>query len=333
MSARSMLPAVATAGLLLFVPGAALAELAVVVTSKPIHSLVSSVMAGVGSPDLLVDGSTSPHSYAMKPSDARKVHNADVLFRVSEQLEPFTGKLVRSLPKSITVVSLAEAPGLKRLALREGGAFEAHDEHADEAEPQHHAGSNEHSTHDGIHDDEEARGHAEAYDPHVWLDPENANAIVHHIADVLAELAPDKAAMIKTNAEAEIARINALSNELARELAPLSGKPFMVYHDAHQYFEQRYGLSAVGAVTVNPEVPPSGSRLQELRQKIMSSGALCVFAEPYSNPRVVKVVTEGTGARTGTLDPEGTTLSPGPDLYAKLMRDLARNLKTCLANE
>jgi zinc transport system substrate-binding protein len=315
-------PAIVAAGFLLLFPGPALADLKVVVTSKPIHALVSSVMAGIGSPDLLVDGPASPHTYSLKPSDARKVHRADILFRVSRQLEPFTGKLVTSLPKSVRVVSLAEIPGLTLLERREGGAFDELAEHGSGSDQDHKEHGHEHA-----HDD--AGGH----DPHVWLDPENAKTMVNHIAGVLAELAPDKATALEANAAATIAGISALSDELARELAPLSGKPFIVYHDAYQYFEKRYGLTAVGTVTVSPDLPPSGKRLQELRKKIATSGALCVFAEPYFDPRVIDVVVEGTPARSGTLDPEGTKLTPGPDLYFSLMRALATNLRTCLTGE
>ena len=315
--ANRLIPMAAAASILLL-SGAALAETKVVVTSKPIHALVASVMVGIGTPELLVDGTASPHSYAMKPSDAQKVHSADVFFRVAEELEPFTAKLVAGLPRFVRVVSLIEAPGLKRLPRREGGAFEVHKEHGHK-----HAHGHDH---DGDADDEHA-----ATDPHVWLDPENAKTMVGHIADVLATLMPQKATTLRANAEAEIGRISAMSDELGRELAPVAGRPFIVYHDAYQYFERRYGLTAAGSVTVSPDLPPSGKRLQELRRKIASSGAVCVFAEPYFSPRVTDVLVEGTNARIGTLDPEGTTLTPGPGLYHTLMRNLARDFKTCLA--
>ena len=314
---------------LLLASGAARADSAVVVTSKPIHALVSGVMAGIGAPELLVDGQTSPHAYAMKPSDARKVHRAKVFFRTSESLEPFTAKLVASLPKSVDIVTLEETPGLKLLDRREGGAFEAGHDHG-ASHPQGHGKSQSQSASraGGHHHD---HGHEEhIHDPHFWLDPDNAKAMVRHIADVLSEWMPDKAATIRSNAEAEISRLDALASDLARELAPFAGKPFMVYHDAYQYLEKRYGLTAVGTVTVSPELPPSGKRLSELRQKISSAGAVCVFAEPYLDPRAIAVVVEGTGTRTATLDPEGTALEAGPDLYYKLLRNLATNLTACL---
>lgn len=312
------------AALALIVPGTAFAEPSVVVTSKPIHALVSSVMAGVGSPELLVDGTASPHSYAMKPSDAQKVHGAQVLFRVSEELEPFTAKLVSALPASVRVVSLVEAPGLDLLPVRKGGTFEAHEDRHDEHGHSHGHRHAEKKRHNHDHD------HA-AHDPHVWLDPENAKAMVSHIADVLAGLMPDKATAIRANAEAEMDRITVLSGEIARELVPVAGKPFIVYHDAYQYFEKRFGLSAAGSVTVSPDLPPSGKRLRDLRKKVASSGAVCVFAEPYFAPRVTEVLVEGSKARIGTLDPEGTALTSGPDLYHMLMRNLAESFRACLS--
>ena len=114
------------------------------------------------------------------------------------------------------------------------------------------------------------------------------------------------------------------------ELGPLTDKPYIVFHDALQYLERRYGLNVVGSITINPEVPPSGKRLRELRRKILSLGAVCVFVEPAVDTRLVDNLIEGTSARTATLDPEGGRLEPGPDLYVTLMRRLAADLRGCL---
>lgn len=317
---RSFFFSLATA-LFLVSAGVAKAELNIVVTSKPIHALVSAVMAGIGTPKILVDGPASPHSYAMKPSDAQAVNQADVFFRVSEEFEPFTAKLVRSLPERVKVISLAEAPGVKLLPRREGATFDrhSHDHGPDHRDTRHHRGK---------HDHRDAGGH----DPHVWLDPENAKAMVSHIADVLASFSPDKASVIRQNATAELDRISKLSGELSRELAPIAGKKFIVYHDAYQYFEKRFGLTAAGSITLNPDIPPSGKRLQEIRRKISSANVQCVFADPNISPRVTATITEDTSARTVVLDPEGMTLEAGPDLYHRLMRQLAGAMKSCLAN-
>jgi zinc transport system substrate-binding protein len=288
------------------------AELKVVVTSKPIHALVAGVMNGVGSPALLVDGPASPHTYAMKPSDAQKAQRADIFFRVSDGLEPFTAKLVKSLPKTVRVATLGDAQGLTLLERRSGGTFED-DEHGGGKGHRHEHG-----------------GAKENHDPHVWLDPDNAKAMVKEIAKVLAERAPDQAHTFTANATALNARIDALAVEIESQLMPVSGKPFIVFHDAYQYLERRFGLPAAGAITINPDERPSGKRLSALRKKVMKLGAMCVFAEPLFEPKLTNAIVEGTRVKTGILDPEGVTLQAGPDLYFQLMRNLAAGLKACL---
>ncbi len=297
------------------------AELQVVVTIKPIHALAAQVMAGVGTPRLLVDGASSPHSYSLKPSDVRLLNAADVVIRVSELLEPFTARALRALPARIEVVTLEAAPGLTLLARRAGGTFET-----------------------DAHDHDKAKGHrdhrpkaktvaqpAVDQDPHIWLDPGNARIIVDRIAAVLSARAPADAFKFAANAAAAKGRIDALETELARDLAPLAGRPFVVFHDAYQYFEARFGLAAAGSITVSPEISPGAKRLAELRRKIAATNAACVFSEPQFEAKVIGAVTEGSSARTAMLDPEGVLLAPGPDLYDSLMRGLARGFVGCLA--
>jgi zinc transport system substrate-binding protein len=294
--------------------GTAQAEIRVVVTSKPIHSLVTSVMGKLGQPTLLVSGSASPHTYAMKPSDAKAVNAAQLFFRVSEDLEPFTAKLVKSLAASVRVETLAKTPGLKLLEKREGGAFEDHPGH----------------NHKGHQAKAGATEQAEV-DTHLWLEPDNAGVMATRIAQVLGEVDAANAAEYAANAKALITRNVALAADLRRELRPVMGRQFIVFHDAYQYFEAWAGLSAAGSITTNPEVQPTGKRLSALRAKIKAAGVTCVFAEPQFQPKVIAAVTEGLAVRTGTLDPEGTTLEPGADLYDQLMRKLAAELVSCLA--
>ncbi len=321
----------AAAGLILLAsataPAALAADLNVVVTIKPIHALVAQVMAGAGEPRLLVQGTASPHTYALKPSDAQALNAADVVFRVSESIEPFTEKIVASLPKSVTVSTLADAPGLARLERRTGDTFEAH-EHSDEHAADHDDDHDKNAKHVD-HEAKEAGDHDKT-DGHVWLDPVNAKAMVTEIARVLSERAPDNAARYKDNAAKATAAIDTLTSEITSDLAAVKGKPFVVFHDAYQYFEKRFGVEAVGSVTVSPEVQPSAKRLTAIRDKIKSLSATCVFAEPQFKSKLVGTVLEGTGAKSGTLDPEGANLTPGPDAYATLMRNLARDLKGCL---
>jgi len=318
MGARCLV-VVALAGMLATAASAgSKGDLKVVATIKPIHSLLIQLMQGVGTPTLLVTGSASPHTFALKPSAVRAINAADVFVRVSETLEPFTGKVVAALPVSVQLVTLEDAPGVKLLDRRTSGTFEEH-AHAEGG----HAAATEAAPADGAAD--------AGKDGHIWLDPDNAKAIVSYLAKVLAARAPAAADKLQANARRINARIDALTADLEAETRPLKGKPFVVFHDAYQYFEKRFGLDAVGAITLSPNVQPSAKRLSQLRRKIKSLKAVCVFAEPLFQPNLVAAVTEGTNARSGTLDPEGSTLAPGADLYFKLMRNLAAGLKSCLA--
>jgi zinc transport system substrate-binding protein len=252
----------------------------------------------------------------MKPSDAKAVAGARLLFRVSEGLEPFTAKLVEALPKSVQVVTLLDAPGLDLLERRESGAFEGHADH----------GHAKHGAKGKAATSEDER------DPHVWLDPANAAKLVDHIAAVLSAADPANATAYAANAAVTRARIDALAGELDRQFAAVRGQPFIVLHDAYRYLERRFGLTAVGSIAVSPETAPSGKRLAAIRRKIADSKAACVFAEPGMQPKVVAAVVEATPARVATLDPEATQLSPGAGLYGDLMRGLAAAITSCLAS-
>jgi zinc transport system substrate-binding protein len=284
---------------------AAAGEAKVVVTSKPVHALVAQVMQGTGVPLLIVDGSASPHAFTLKPSAARAINEADVFFRVSEGLEPFTRKIAAALPQTVKLISLADSPGITVLPQRHGDTFEPHD------------------------DNDQAGAAVDVKDEHIWLDPANAKAIVAYAAKVLSEAYPDRTAAFLENAAAVTVKIDTLDAGIEAQSKSLKGKPFIVFHDATQYFERRYGLAAAGSVTVTPDVQPSAKRLTALRKKIIELGAVCVFAEPGFQPNLVAAVTEGTKARSGTLDPEGISLAAGPDTYFELMRNMAGGLTAC----
>lgn len=308
------------------------ADLEVVATIKPIHSLVAQVMAGTGEPKLLVNGAASPHTYALKPSDAKALNRARVVFRVSPDIEPFTRKIVASLPTTVSVVTLADAPGLKLLDKRQGDTFEVHD----------HAHGHEHSKdsghdHDGhdhkAHDHDHAQdGEGPVRDAHVWLDPENGVAMVGEIARALSEAYPEKTEQFKANAAAAIRSIEAASARLDKELAAVKGKPFIVFHDAYQYFEARFGVPAAGAVTISPEVQPSAKRLSEIRRKIKDLNVACVFAEPQFESKLIATVLEGTGAKAGVLDPEGASVDAGAGAYIALLDNLSKGMTNCLGS-
>ncbi len=290
----------------------------VVASIKPVHSLVAAVMAGVGEPTLIVKGSASPHTYALRPSDAGALESADVVFWTGHGMELFLAEALETLAGDATVVELAEAPGITLLPVREGGAFEPHEDEGHEGET-----PEEHEEH--AHDE-----HGEG-DMHFWLDPENAKLMVTHIATTLAEADPENATAYQANAEAELIKLDKLEAELAATLAPVADKPFIVFHDAYQYFEARFGLNLAGSVTVTPDVTPGAARIDELKAKVAELGATCVFAEPNFEPTIISTISEGTSAKAGVLDPEGGALAEGVDLYPELLRGLASSLVDCLS--
>jgi zinc transport system substrate-binding protein len=304
----------------------------VVASVLPIHSLVAGVMEGVGKPHLLVPGGASPHSFALRPSDARRLEAAKAVFWVGPTLETFLVRLLKVLTQGATVVALAGAEGVTLLPFREGGPWDEHDhdhEHGHSAEAAH--GHDDAHEHEHEHDHDHDHDHADhGIDAHVWLDPLNAVAFVGAIAAALEQADPANAKVYRTNAVRVVGKLRALDAELRRTLAPAHGKPYIVFHDAYQYFEARYGLHPAGSITVNPELSPGARRLVDIRERIRSDKAVCVFAEPQFEPKLVRTVIEGTGTRVGTLDPLGARLKPGPGAYFQLLRSLAKDLTACL---
>ncbi|QCI97806.1 zinc ABC transporter substrate-binding protein ZnuA [Agrobacterium larrymoorei] len=311
----------------------------VVVSIKPIHSLVAAIMEGVAEPQLIVDGGASPHTYNLKPSNAKAIEGADVVFWVGDGLEKFLEKPLESLAGKATVVELDDAPGLEKLKFREGGPFEAHDhgeheghEHGEEAGHDHaHEGEHSHDhSHDHAHEDGHDHDEGE-YDMHLWLDPMNAKAMATEIEKTLMTADPANAKAYQENTRKLVDNLDALDKELAETIAPVEDKPFIVFHDAYQYFEHRYGVKTAGSITVSPENMPGADRIKQIHAKVKELNATCVFAEPQFEPKLVNVVIEGTNAKSATLDPEAATLEAGPDLYFKLMRGIAGSLKNCLS--
>ncbi|PWL17292.1 zinc ABC transporter substrate-binding protein ZnuA [Falsochrobactrum shanghaiense] len=301
----------------------------VVVSIKPLHSIVSAVMQGVdmqgaGEPRLIVQGAGSEHVYSLKPSDAEAIENAKVIFWAGPSMETFLDKPLDTLGDGAKIVALGDVDGLTRLKFREGGPFEAHDHaHEEGGHDDAHNHSHDHS-HDHDHD------HGE-YDLHFWLDPQNGKVLAADIARTLSESDPEHAAQYQKNARDLGEKLDALTKDIATELEAVKDKPFIVFHDAYQYFENRFGISAAGSITVSPEKTPGAARIKEIHDKIKSLGATCVFSEPQFEPKLVNTVIEGTEAKTGVLDPLGAELTDGPDLYPQLIRNLATSLKDCLS--
>ena len=232
----------------------AMAAPRVVASIKPLHSIAASVMQGVGEPELLLDAAVSEHTAQLKPSQVEALQNADLILVVGDNLEAFFRKALEN-PEIAgkRTLKLAEAPGVKTLPVREGGVWEAH--HHEEAE-----GDGDHD-HDAEAGERKHEHEHEGPDPHVWMDPENAKAIAAAIEAELSQQDPQNAATYAANEKAFDAQMDALSKAIETEIAPVKDKRFIVFHDAYQYFENRFGLAAAGSITLNPEVTPGAKRL------------------------------------------------------------------------
>ena len=325
------------------------AEIKVVTSIKPIHSLASYLMDGVGKPDLIVDGFNSPHGFSMKPSHAKMLQNADLIFWIGEDLESFLEKPLNSIAKKAEKIEIIEIKGLNVLRFRERNIFDEHnhddhakkeddhDDHDDHAKKEddhddHAKKEDDHEDHDDHakkedgHDDHEGHGHGE-YDPHIWLDPINAKVILKEMTEHLIENDSKNASTYKNNLDKALKNIDKLTMDVMTELNESTSS--IVFHDAYQYFEKRFNVKILGAFTVNTDVMPGAEQLSEIREIIKHDKVKCIFSEPQFNPDIIKVVAKDMNIKTGVVDPLGATLNPGKDLYFDLIRNMSASFKGC----
>jgi len=296
--------------------GAALAEAPHVSTDiLPVHSLASRVMAGVGSPDLLVDPGASPHGYALRPSQAAALQDSDAVIWVSDSLAPWLAAPLDTLAADAVRLELMDVAGATTHPYRAEAVFEGHDDPDDPDEQGH---------------DEHAHDHS-GLDPHGWLDPVNARVWLSEIAETLADIDPENADTYRANAEAGRAELAALIADVETRMAPLADQPFVVFHDAYQYFETRFGLNSAGAISLGDASQPSVARVAEILAIMVERGVVCVFSEPQFNPGLVATVAAGTDARTGVIDPIGRGLEPGAAFYPALIEQVANAFEACLS--
>ena len=296
------------------------AEISVVTSIKPLHSLTSYIMEGVGEPELIIDGVASPHNFQIKPSHAKMLQNADLVIWIGDDLESFLPTALKSIPKDAVVFELLDQSGLKKLKFREKNIFEGHDDH----------GHDEHAKKEDDHDDhghdDHGHGHG-SFDPHIWLDPANAKVIVKKITNQLSKIDKDNASKYKANSKKVIKDLDGLIKEVKNEIN--KDASFVVFHDAYQYFEKRFGLSVIGALTVNPDVMPGAEQLSEIREVIEHEKAKCIFSEPQFNPNIINSIASDTGVKTGVLDPLGANIDKGKNMYFDLIKDMSNSLKDC----
>ena len=367
------------------------AEIKVVASIKPIHSLASYLMDGIAKPDLIVDGYASPHGFAMKPSHAKMLQNADLIFWVGEDLESFLEKPLSSIAKKAEKIELMETKGLQVLKFRERNIFDEHDhddhghddhgkkedDHDDHGHDDHGKKEDDHDDHghddhgkkeddhdhddhgkkeddhdhddhgkkeddhdhdhddhgkkeddhdDHGHDDHDGHAHGE-FDPHIWLDPINAKAMLNEMAEHLIENDPKNEAKYKSNLAKALQEIDKLTIDVMTDLS--NSVSSIVFHDAYQYFEERFNVKVLGAFTVNTDVMPGAEQLAKIREIIEHDKVACVFSEPQFNPDIINAVAKDMKIKTGVLDPLGAPLDPGKDLYFNLIRNMSASFKGC----
>ena len=298
------------------------ADLKVVTSIKPIHSLASYIMDGVGSPGLIVDGYNSPHSFQLKPSHAKMLEQADIIFWIGEDLENFLEKPLATIAKKAEKIELLEIKGIKKLKFRERNIFEeheGHDDHGDDAKKEEHD-DHGHDAKKEEHDDHEGHGHGE-YDPHIWLDPINAKVILSEITEHLIENDSKNASTYKSNLAKALAKIDKLIIDVITETN--TDLSYVVFHDAYQYYENRFNVNILGAMTVNPDVMPGAEQIHEIHEVIEHDNVSCILSEPQFNPDIIKSIAKDTNVKTGVLDPLGANLKPGKDLYFDLIRNMS----------
>ena len=295
------------------------ADIKVVTTIKPLHSLISSVMEGVGKPSLIIEGTSNPHTFVFKPSHAQMLEDADIVFWIGEDLEAFMEKPLDSLAGNATKISFMELSSIEKLKFREENIFDDHDDHGHDDHDGHEDEHEGHDGHDGHH-------HGE-FDAHIWLDPSNAIEMVLEISHELSEIDPDNAAKYEQNANKAIASLNNLINEINSSIP--KDASYIVFHDAYQYFENRFGVSSAGALTLNPDVLPGAKQIDAIQDLIQDENIKCIFSEPQYNPKIIETLAADMKISTGIMDPLGAFIDQGPEMYQNLILDIANSLKDC----
>ncbi|WP_090073879.1 zinc ABC transporter substrate-binding protein [Cohaesibacter marisflavi] len=337
---RTMLAAASALFLSTVANHAAQAAPKVATSIAPVYSITAAIMKDVGTPSLLIDQATSPHAAKLRPSDAKALQEADLVIWIGGNLTPSLEKPIETLPAKAQILTLGELDGLIELEVRTGGNWEkhvhdhddhhdhdAHEEDHDEHEADH--GDHEHDEHEHEDHDHDAHDHGD-HDPHVWLDPQNGLTMAKAITAALSKLDAENADKYAANGKAFEEKLTSTTQSIKAELAAIKDKPYIVFHDAYHYYENRFGIAAVGSVMLQPGVAPGVARVREIRSKLKELNVVCIMAEPQFSDKILSTLIEGTDTKIGQLDPLGTNLDLGPNLYVELMRYNADKLTECL---
>ena len=302
--------------------------LSIVASIRPVHALVAGVMGDLGTPHLLLAAPASAHHFTLKPSQARALQNADIVFWIGPGMEQPLTKALATLAADAQSVALDDSAGLVLFDFDDDG----HDGHGTKGKHNDHDGHDGHGTKDKHNDHGGHGGHGEhGINPHIWLDPFNAQIMLGVIADHLGKADPVNAKTYRANADVMRQNLVQLQIDIARQLAPFAESEFLVLHVAHIYFERRFGMRAHGAITIEPDVMPTAAKIKKLRHDLESHPMDCIFSEPFLGQKALGLINEGIDIPIGHLDPLGSQLPAGASLYADLLKSYAAAFKACLA--
>ena len=304
-------------------------DIKVVTTIKPLHSLISRIMETRGEPQLIIEGTNNPHTFVFKPSHAKMIEEADIVFWIGEDLEAFMEKPLNSLAKDTKKIAFMDSESIEKLKFREENIFDDHDDH-DGHKDDDHDDHDDHDGHDDEHDDHaghhDGHNHGE-FDAHIWLDPENAKEMVKIIRDELIKIDPEGQRQYSVNAAGATLELDNLINNVEKELS--KDISYIVFHDAYQYFETRFGVKSAGALTLNPDVLPGAKQIADIQDLISDKGIKCIFSEPQYNPKIIETLGNDMNISTGVMDPLGAFIDAGPTMYVELINGIANSIKEC----
>ncbi|MBS7557036.1 zinc ABC transporter substrate-binding protein [Pseudomonas protegens] len=289
----------------LFAIGSAQAEVRVLTSIKPLQLIAAAVQDGVAVPEVLLPPGASPHNYALRPSDVRKVQSVDLLYWIGPDMEGFLPRVLKG--RSLPSVAVQDLPGMKLRHFAEDS--HSHAEEADEHDHDHRPGS---------------------LDAHLWLSPINARVIATRIAADLSAADPANAARYQSNLKAFNERLDALDTRLKARLAGIAGKPYFVFHEAFDYFEDAYGLKHAGVFSVAAEVQPGAQHVAAMRARLQQVGKTCVFSEPPLRPRLAETLVAGLPVKLAELDALGGYTPATAQGYEQVLEKLGNDLAGCL---
>ncbi|MEO9654484.1 zinc ABC transporter substrate-binding protein ZnuA [Marinomonas sp.] len=307
----------------------ALAKPLVVTSVTPVSMIVAAITGDKADIEQIVSNSASPHDYALRPSDLRKISQADAVVWVGESLENFLEKpLVNANKAEDSIEWLALEGTVQRRYGEEDEHHDDHDEHHDDHDHDEHHDEHDHDEH---HDEHGHEGHDHSgVDPHVWLSPVNAKVLAQAVAQRLVKIDSDNAEYYETNLSAFLQKLDQQDTQLAAKLSKVKQVPYIVFHDAYHYFEEHYGLNHAGEVTVSPERKPGAKKIAELRHEIEENNVQCVFSEPQFSPAIVKTLLSGSEVKTAQLDPLGSSVDIAPQAYFDFLEGLGDQFLSCL---